>query len=230
MELGHSASYEIVYTTLKKRILSLELIPGSLVSEIETAKEFSVSRTPVRDAFKALVSEHLLEVKPHIGTFVTLINMNEIADSLYIRETIEKAVINELVYSFSQSQEYKLHHILHTQKELLHNHNLTSEVFAVDFAKSDDDFHQSLFHLAGKTSLIQYLQNINAPYERFRSFLVQEDRATFQVFYNQHIQLLDHIKNKEIDKLNHMISHHIYDGFNNSTDLIYKYPSYFAKL
>ena len=75
---------EAVYQKLKEQILYLELPPGSAISEIDTAARYETSRTPVRDAFKMLASEGLLEIRPHIGTFVSLIDLNMISDILYI--------------------------------------------------------------------------------------------------------------------------------------------------
>ena len=225
-----AASYESVYNTLRKRILHLDLIPGSLVSEIETAKEFSVSRTPVRDAFKALVNEGLLEVKPHVGTFVTLINMDEISDILYIREVMEKAIIKDLILSFNQSQEFKLRNILHTQKDLIANSSLSSQDFAREFAKSDNAFHKMLFTLTGKANLINYFQTINAQYERFRTFLNLENQAAAQTLYEQHLALLNFIKDKNIAEADKLITHHIYDGFNSKAHIMHEYPHYFCPL
>ena len=231
--MSHSqitASYEIVYSTLKQRILHLELPPGSLVSEIETAKEFAVSRTPVRDAFKALVNDGLLEVKPHIGTFVTLIDINKISDILYIREVIEKSILNELMLSFNQSQAFKLKHILHTQQTLIEDTSLSIKEFAKEFSKSDNAFHHALFSLVGKASLITYFQTINAQYERFRTFLNFEDRTTAETLYTEHLELLEGIKNKDINTVNTLITHHIYDGFNNKSTLFNEYPNYFKTI
>lgn len=225
-----TASYEAVYNTLKKRILDLELVPGTMVSEIETAKEFSVSRTPVRDAFKALVNEGLLEVRPHIGTFVTLIDLNKISTILYIREVIEKAIVKELALSFNPSQEFKLRHILHTQQSLIEDSSLSSHEFAKAFSKSDYDFHQTLCILTGKVNLISYFQTINAQYERFCAFLNFEDKETARTLYLQHVKLLDCIKNNDISELESILTHHIYDHFNNKTNLIYEYPNYFTPL
>lgn len=222
-----SATYEAVYNTLKQRILSLELVPGTMVSETEIAKEFLVSRTPVRDAFKALVSDGLLEVKPHIGTFVTLINMNELSNVLYIRETIERAIVNELAIAFNQSQEFKLRHILHHQKTLLEDTTLSAHDFAKAFTKSDNDFHHALFELAGKQSLIGYFKAINVQYERFFTFLNLQDQQIASHLYDEHIKLLECIKSKDIAVINNLITHHIYDGVNNKTSLIYEYPNYF---
>ena len=78
----HSGTSEAVYQKLKEQILYLELPPGSAISEIDTAAKYEMSRTPVRDAFKMLESEGLLEIRPHIGTFVSLIDLNMISDIL----------------------------------------------------------------------------------------------------------------------------------------------------
>ena len=79
-------------------ILHLELPPGAAVSEIETAAMYNVSRTPVRDAFKTLELEGLLEIRPHIGTFVTQIDMDMVSDILYMREKLEYSVFSESLY------------------------------------------------------------------------------------------------------------------------------------
>lgn len=225
-----SASYEAVYSTLKKRILHLELTPGTMMSEIETSKEFSVSRTPVRDAFKALVNEGLLEVRPHIGTFVTLIDLDQISDLLYIREVMEKAIVKELALSFKPSQEFKLRHILHNQQTLIENTSLSNQEFATEFIKCDYDFHHTLYTLVGKTTLMSYFSSINAQYDRFRTFLNFENRANAEKVYNEHLTLLENIKTKNLDELDSVLTHHIYDGFNNLNTLMSEYPNYFKAL
>ena len=95
----HTGTSVAVYKDLKEQILHLELPPGSAISEIDTAAAFHVSRTPVRDAFKMLEREGLLEVRPHIGTFVSLIDLNMISDILYLRETLEQAVLRAVSYT-----------------------------------------------------------------------------------------------------------------------------------
>ena len=229
-QVNTSASYEAVYNTLRKRILHLELTPGTMVSEIETSKEFSVSRTPVRDAFKALVNEGLLEVRPHIGTFVTLIDLDKISDLLYIREVMEKAIIKELTHSFNPSQEFKLKSILHNQYALIENPSLSNQQFAMEFIKCDYDFHHTLYTLAGKANLVGYFDSINAQYNRFRTFLNFENRTNAEKVYNEHLSLLEGIKTKNLEELDSVITHHIYDGFNNLTELMSAYPNYFKAL
>ena len=57
-----------VYEDLKAMILTFKLKPGEAIGEVDIAQKFGVSRTPVRDAFKRLEAEGLIEVKSHSGT------------------------------------------------------------------------------------------------------------------------------------------------------------------
>ncbi len=52
-----------VYTRLRKMILEGTLPPASVVTQVELAKLLEVSRTPLREAFRRLQSEGLLEVE-----------------------------------------------------------------------------------------------------------------------------------------------------------------------
>ena len=117
MSYKHTATSDVVYSQLKERILHLELPPGAAISEIETAAAYHISRTPVRDAFKRLEQEGLLEIRPHIGTFISLIDLNAVSDVLYIREVLEFSVFSDLTRSDTFSEE-KIRPILEHQKAL----------------------------------------------------------------------------------------------------------------
>lgn len=58
--------YETVYEAIKKQIADGVLRPGDPVSEVNLAEALSVSRTPVRDAIRRLITESLL-VAPASG-------------------------------------------------------------------------------------------------------------------------------------------------------------------
>ena len=60
---------------LRRRITSLELLPGAPLSENELATQLGVSRTPVRESLIVLVEEGLVSVVPQVGTFVAPIDL-----------------------------------------------------------------------------------------------------------------------------------------------------------
>ena len=220
------ATSENVYRQLREQILHLELSPGTAISEIETAAKYQVSRTPVRDAFKALEYEGLLEIRPHIGTFVSLIDLRTVSDILFTRCTLEKAVFKDLAMTLDKSQEYRIHLLLQKQRELLES-DMSAEELSRAFIVSDNAFHYALYELAGKQNIMHFYTVINAQYERFRTFINLSGKDELKKLYQDHATIWDHILNKNYDALEDCITHHLYDGFNASMKVISNYPEYF---
>jgi len=223
----HAGTYQQVYRKLRDEILHLELQPGTAVGEIETAARFQTSRTPVRDAFKILELEGLLEIKPHIGTFVSLIDLRTVSDILYLRCTLEQSIFQDLAKNLNKSQEYKICLLLQKQKELLES-GAPEEELARSFIVHDNDFHYALYELAGRKNVYQFYDAVNSQYERFRTFINLGGIKELQRLYNEHEQIWNCIVAKDLDKLKDCISHHLYDGFNSSMKVIRDYPDYFT--
>ena len=75
--------------TLRNEIITLHLAPGVALSENELAAEHGVSRTPVRESLILLQGEGLVQVYPQVGTFVSLVDPERVAEAQFIREAIE---------------------------------------------------------------------------------------------------------------------------------------------
>lgn len=223
----HAGTYQQVYHQLRNEILHLELPPGSSIGEIETAARFQTSRTPVRDAFKILEIEGLLEIRPHIGTFVSLINLHTVSDILYMRCTLEQSVFRELTNTLNKSQEYKICLLLQKQKELLES-DIPLEEMARTFIVYDNEFHYALYDLAGRKNISLFYSAVNSQYERFRTFINLGGKDELQRLYCEHEQIWNCIVNKNLEQLDDCISHHLYDGFNSSMKVVREHPEYFT--
>ena len=225
----HTATADGVYDQLKEQILHLELPPGGSISEIETAKKYNISRTPVRDAFKRLEREGLLEIRPHIGTFISLIDLNAVSDILYIREVLEYSVLSDLAQIYDKSQDLRIQLILQEQKDLLAS-DMPIEELSRAFIQSDNKFHTALFDAAGKKNVIKFLYSYNSQYERFRTFINFNGKDDLQKLYESHLKIWNCIISKNISALKDCITHHLYDGISASHDIISKAPEYFTKM
>jgi DNA-binding GntR family transcriptional regulator len=62
--------FERIYRTIRDRICLIEYEPGARLAEEELAREFGVSRTPLRRVLSRLEVEGLLESRHGVGTFV----------------------------------------------------------------------------------------------------------------------------------------------------------------
>jgi DNA-binding GntR family transcriptional regulator len=67
--------YERIHRLIRDRICLLEYKPGARLAEENLAREFGVSRTPIRRVLSRLESEGLLTSRHGVGTFVTDIDL-----------------------------------------------------------------------------------------------------------------------------------------------------------
>ena len=92
---ARSAGWRATRSTwpLREAIVSAKLKPGLRLSENELAGELGVSRTPVREALQRLRDERLVAIVPQLGTFVTLISPQAVADASFVREALECSAV-----------------------------------------------------------------------------------------------------------------------------------------
>jgi DNA-binding GntR family transcriptional regulator len=77
------------YFRIRELIVTLELPPGSLVSERELMERLGVGRTPIREALRDLARERLVEVYPRRGMFVSNVDVRDLAGLSEVRMTLE---------------------------------------------------------------------------------------------------------------------------------------------
>ena len=77
------------YYRIRELIVTLELAPGSILSERALMDRLGVGRTPVREALQRLVGECLVEVYPRRGIFVANVNVRDLAVLSEVRSVLE---------------------------------------------------------------------------------------------------------------------------------------------
>src|SRR5919109_1297312 len=77
--------YERIYRLIRDRICLLDYKPGARLAEEDLAREFGVSRTPIRRVLSRLESEGLLASRHGVGTFVTDIDLGSLIQVYRLR-------------------------------------------------------------------------------------------------------------------------------------------------
>jgi DNA-binding GntR family transcriptional regulator len=85
---GRALRHDIA-DALRAEIISGRLEPGERVLEIDLARQFGVSRQPVREAIRTLEREGLLTSLPNRGTFVTRVSLEDAIAIQDIRAELE---------------------------------------------------------------------------------------------------------------------------------------------
>jgi DNA-binding GntR family transcriptional regulator len=77
------------YVELRDQIVTLAIPPGAPINEELLGRELQMGRTPLREAIKRLALENLISVYPRRGTFVTEINITDLAHISDVRVQLE---------------------------------------------------------------------------------------------------------------------------------------------
>jgi DNA-binding GntR family transcriptional regulator len=77
------------YERIKRKIVSLELPPGTVIDENNLQTELGLGRTPIREALKRLSLEKLVVIIPRRGMFVTDIGIADLQQIFEVRVPME---------------------------------------------------------------------------------------------------------------------------------------------
>ncbi|GLK86932.1 GntR family transcriptional regulator [Ancylobacter defluvii] len=145
---------------IRKAIITLNISPGSPLSEQEIAERYAVSRQPVREAFIALARAGLVEILPRRGTFVVKISLDRMLEARFIRETIEAGVVRRACERFDARVRTRIDFYLDAQQ-------VAAEAGQhYEFQRADERFHAALAEGAGCPTAWSVIDDIKAHMDR----------------------------------------------------------------
>jgi len=214
---------EYVFRSLKASIINLTLQPGQSISEQEIADQLHVSRTPVREAFIKLAQANLLDVLPQKGTYVSLIDTDQVEESKFARETLERAVMQIACRSFPAEALFDLQSNVTLQELCITEKNYQK------FFELDENMHGIIFKGCNKGRIWSMLQQINAHYNRVRvlNLVVGYD---WDRLVCQHKELVRAIREKDAMLAKKMVDKHLNKVVVDLEYLRNNYPHYFLPL
>ena len=80
---------ESIFHKLRDMIICGEKPPGQKLDEHLLSSSLSVSRPPLREAFRLLQNEHLIYTIPRKGTYVTDVSVNDFGELYQVRKMAE---------------------------------------------------------------------------------------------------------------------------------------------
>lgn len=212
---------EQIAIAVKAAILSMELPPGQLISEMEVGRMFGASRTPVRAAFAQLREEGLLVTWPSRGTFVTNLSLKGIKGAQYLREAIETTVVQQLCKSGLDD--------LHEDallKNLDDQQGAIDECDEVSFRLLDDQFHSLLAEATGYDRMVAALNREKAVLDRLRCMTLTSD-AFMDRLRADHVEILQAIRAQDQEIAVNQLRAHVRLALGTLSGLVEKNRGYF---
>lgn len=196
---------DYVFDMLKQEILNLELKPGQPISENEICSRFDVSRTPVREALRRLQEQGFVNTVPYSGTYVTLLNLDDIKQMIYMRVAVELMVMRDFMKTQTPLLLEEIRHQIRCQELLIQEPGFEPE----QFYRMDAQMHMIWFAATGRTKLWDFIQAQQLHYTRFRmlDFVTETD---FTRIIKEHTHLLSLLEQKDEKGLEEALKEHLY--------------------
>lgn len=145
---------------LRRAIVSMELPPGTRLSEQEIAATHGVSRQPVREALIGLARTRLVDIQPQRGTVVVKISTRKMMEARFVREAIETAVARRAAESFTPAVRVRIDDLLDLQDKAAGRNDHGT------FQRYDELFHIALAEGAGCALAWEAISDIKAHMDR----------------------------------------------------------------
>ncbi|WP_407341966.1 GntR family transcriptional regulator [Pengzhenrongella phosphoraccumulans] len=208
-----------VFTELRRRVITLELAPGAVLSENELASELGISRTPVRDALMLLSQEGLVQIFPRVGTFVSRVDPQRVADAQFLREAVELASLTDVPLEPDAE-------VTRLLRENLALQRLVESDFE-QFFILDELFHQGLMRLAGHEGTWPSVVAAKGHLDRARRLGLNEV-GTVQIFVEQHTHVLDALLRGGATEAQPLMRKHLREVFEDIERVRERSPELFA--
>lgn len=178
---GLGNARETAYEIIRDKIINLELKPGEPLNDRLLAEEMNMSRTPVREALIILSTANMVVLKPQIGTFVALIDLERTEMEQFARYTVEKEIISQACRCASEETQWRY-------EENIRAHQHYADSVDADrgriLLKLDNAFHKIAFETVGRRKNFFYMLKGMQHIERLRALSVSR--------LNQDTNIKDH--------------------------------------
>lgn len=191
-----------VYELLKKEICDGNYQPGQWLQEKELAEQFSVSRSPVREALKQLAADGLVVEVPNKGVFIREFTPKDIEEIFDLRVMMESYAIDKIVDLLTEDAKSQLASCLNQLQTAFEQHHLAK------YIQADTALHDLIIRLSGNSFLSIAYERVHILIQQFRTCSLQ-DQGRFDESIEEHQDIIQHILAGEPEQAKEINSRHL---------------------
>lgn len=190
-----------VFEKLENDIITGVYARGELLTELKLVETLGVSRTPIREALRRLEQERLI-AESGKGSVVLGITLDDLVDIMDIRQRIEGLAAYYATKNLTPEGKERLCAISELQDFYYTRHD------AENLRKMDDQFHDTIYELCGRTVIHDTLLPLHKKTQRYRrSILDDNDRLDRSI--QEHRAICEAICSGDAEKAQALICQHI---------------------
>jgi DNA-binding GntR family transcriptional regulator len=172
-----------IQDAVRDAIVRLEIAPGEYIDKKALCERLGVSRFPVSEALGRLADEGFVEIQPQHGTRVSLIDLADCREAMFMRRALESGVLRAITPAADKALIARLEDILNDQRAAMARDD------RVRFHDGDLALHDTLLARLGYERVTSAVAGARAKLDRMRLFMCtpQRQAATF----SEHRRIVD---------------------------------------
>lgn len=192
-----------VYETLKESIVKGDIKPGTRLTEKTIVEELGVSSTPVREAFRRLNSDGLIEMIPYKGVKVKSIDVADLVEVYSCRAMFEKHSIKLAIENYTPRLVEDLRKILELSR---------IAKTQTEYVEYNTQFHNRILEQANNSRLEEFFKQLEDVilHNRLHSSYSEERKKKIN---EEHEEIINAIAQRDSESAETYMEKHIINGF-----------------
>jgi len=187
---------------LRDLIVQGHLAPGARLNERLLTGQLGVSRTPLREAFKVLATEGLVDLLPNRGAVVSQMDPVRLAESLAVMGALE-ALAGELACLNATDAQIREIRALHYEMLAYHARGDLAGYF-----KFNQAIHLKIVKYSGNAVLFNIYRQMNGNVRRAR-YMANLSKDRWDAAVREHNAILDALSARQINRVKELLSDHL---------------------
>lgn len=196
---------ETTYETLKHAIIMGKIPAGSRLIETVYAETLHISRTPLREAFRKLELDGLVEYVERRGVVVRAFTIDDIEETFIIRNALMMLIVPSIFANVRQEHLDRLRRILETMDVIQREENID------ELARYNREYHRTIEHISDKKRILRVIDSQEEYLDRFTHFTIASTIRWSKAF-EEHHQLLEMLANGEQEAFAELIAKHLHES------------------
>ena len=197
-----------IYERIRQQILHGEIEPGERLMQNQVAENLRASRTPVREAFRRLEQDGLVERVPQGGVRVTRLDIEAIQEVFGIRNVLEAYAVELACGRITAEEIGALKQLVNQAGELLSSGELGRETKIKRLFELNSQFHDTIYRASGNSYLMGMINSLRFIVGRLRFLGLRAD-STWSRAWDEHAQLIGLLEKKDKESAARLLKTHL---------------------
>ncbi|EEX94494.1 putative regulator PutR [Vibrio orientalis CIP 102891 = ATCC 33934] len=197
---------QLVEEAIRTKILKGELKTGQPLRQDALAKEFNVSRIPVREALMQLEAQGLVSFEAHKGATVTELSPDKIDELFELRAVVECHILERAIQKMTDEDLAKANAIRERFDDVVSRGDEVEE-----WSNYNYELHKALYAPADMPETMDVIYNLNTKCDRYIRMQLLFTEGTVKAD-KEHQALLEMCQNRDIEGAKYMLKKHILEA------------------